>query len=91
MSESTVIFRNGKAYLENEDRVPSIFVRDVVQHIPIHETKDYDKEELKQVLKILIEEKGSEPKGEMVPVGEKDADGADNGFIPVGWAELTGR
>lgn len=60
MSKKTVIFRGGKAYLEKEDRVPCLFVRDVIKHIPLDENQDYDKKELDEVLTKLIKEKDCE-------------------------------
>lgn len=60
MSEKKVTFRNGKAYLETNERVKSLFVRDVINVMPIHKNKDYDKKELKKLLEKLVKEKDCE-------------------------------
>ena len=58
MSEKQVIFRNGKAYLEIEERVPCLFVRDVNDIIPLD--KEFSNPEVKKLLAKLIEEKDCE-------------------------------
>lgn len=60
MSEKEVKFKGGKAYLEWSERVACLFIRDVTNHIPIHEDENYDNKELKEVLDKLIKEKNCE-------------------------------
>lgn len=59
MNENTVIFRNGRAFLERRYSIPCLFIRDVTKHLPIHEMEKYKHEDLSNAVKKAIEETGS--------------------------------